>query len=358
MITINNYFKKIIKTKKCFIFLLVSLIGLSIFNTGCVGGRNVLPKNPPSLIDDGTGGVIMVWVDQPQDHGIKVQHIDAKGNLLWKSKGILITNDETLILPRLISDGYGGVIIYWESESDNKYLAQHLNSNGDFLWDKKGLPLEQIPSEFAPIPDISGLELIYGVNIVSVSNTLETIIYKSPIFKALGYSRVIDDGEGGVIVASRTGDGKSVGRTYSVYAQRINAKGELLWGDGGLEIQHVMSSPLALGIMIFAILFFILIIFGIYRKFKIALTLTIIGSFLIGSLALFCTIILISYSHNPLFYLEYSLINRVIISIIAVTSFILAITSLLLKTQNKWKMAPLMLYSLVVLAIVGFITTT
>ena len=63
-------------------------------------------------------------------------------------------------------------------------------------------------------------------------------------FRAIGYSNVTSDDNGGFVISSRVSEGSSVSSTDSVYAQRIDLEGNCLWGEGGLEIQLKHSSPL------------------------------------------------------------------------------------------------------------------
>jgi len=330
--------------------LIVAVLTISLFIIPGLGfgARKV---DPPSIISDSYGGAILAWIDELYGRGIYAQHIDAEGNLLW-GDGTLIRCDIDG-LPYIANDGGGGAVIYWQYR--HAYYAQHIGSSGDILWDKGGMPLDDVPPEYASIPTSSGWQLSHDVKAISVSGARVVVIYKNPSFDTLGYSRAIDDGMGGVIVASRAGEGRSLAQTYSVYAQRIDATGNRLWGEGGLEVQYIGSSPLLLIIAALVIIFTSLIIFGFYRGSELARTLTAISAVLISSTALFgCELIFFPLNH-PWFYITNVPVNTVATSAIAIVGLILATFGFLKKTSSRWATTPIMLYCLLVVALVVFL---
>ena len=100
-------------------------------------------------------------------------------------------------LPDIVEDGQGGVIVVWHDSRDGNrdVYAQHINADGKIQWAENGVP----------------------VNVMDFDQ---------------GQPVAVSDGGGGAIIAwtdSRDG-------SQSVYAQRINADGKLLWDVGGVAV--------------------------------------------------------------------------------------------------------------------------
>lgn len=85
------------------------------------------------LATDISGGVYAVWYrTENNDDKIYMQHLDANGNRLWQdyAKGKLIYNTGSLTIscPEVLSDGVGGVYV-----CDTQYLRRY-DSAGTMLW--------------------------------------------------------------------------------------------------------------------------------------------------------------------------------------------------------------------------------
>jgi hypothetical protein len=100
-------------------------------------------------ISDGSGGVILVWEEQDlrsQETEIMAQRIDSAGNQLWGPTGRQLSKlKSNKITPLLISDGASGAIFVWSDSRNDPtghnwdIYAQHLNGNGENLWNDHGL---------------------------------------------------------------------------------------------------------------------------------------------------------------------------------------------------------------------------
>ena len=69
------------------------------------------------MVDD-LGGLIIVWVENWDygDHGedIYIQRLDTLGRVCWAPEGVPVCTDESgQRNARLVSDGSGGVIVFW-----------------------------------------------------------------------------------------------------------------------------------------------------------------------------------------------------------------------------------------------------
>ena len=113
------------------------------------GVRVSLPNNVSSqivsycdIVSDGAGGVIAFWTDERNgNRDIFAQRVDADGNLLWTEGGIAVcTAPETQCLIQAVSDGSGGAVIVWEDKRNGNHIyAQHINENGELLWEENGV---------------------------------------------------------------------------------------------------------------------------------------------------------------------------------------------------------------------------
>lgn len=95
---------------------------------------------------------IVVWNDRR--HGsswdIFAQAVNLDGKVLWETDGMpLCTNAADQSTQAILSDGKGGVVVVWEderrsSEFQDLYM-QHINSSGKVKWKRNGIPV--FPSE-------------------------------------------------------------------------------------------------------------------------------------------------------------------------------------------------------------------
>jgi hypothetical protein len=102
--------------------------------------------------------------------------------------------------PIAIPDGQSGIFVAWRyypQQFDPDIYVQHVDSAGYELWRHEGVPAEIDPhGQYEPC--------------------------------------IVPDGQGGVIVA--WSDLGRNGSNYDIYAQRISASGQRLWGDTGLPL--------------------------------------------------------------------------------------------------------------------------
>ena len=154
----------------------------------------------PFLINDGSGGVIIAWVDSRngRDENLYAQRISGKGRLLWEAEGVAVCEapkGQTHI--RAISDGKEGVIIAWSDARDflqtgfDLYI-QRIDHAGVVMWGKNGKPFARF----------AGLQ-------------------SSP--------SLVEDGNGGAYICwMDMRDGPA-----NIYLQHINAYGIYVWEYGG-----------------------------------------------------------------------------------------------------------------------------
>jgi hypothetical protein len=176
------------------------------------------------LVSDGSGGAIFIWQERKGEPGervtqIFVQKIDAEGNLSWGEEATLLyTTPEGVYCeePKAISDGSGGAIAVWMQVPEGKIeegspeallldiYTQRVDAEGKCLWTDNGVPL--------------GITKGGGV---CPSNALV----------------VTDDAGGAIVVWEDLRKG-----FMSLYAQKIDADGNLRWQPGGEEVCYIKTN--------------------------------------------------------------------------------------------------------------------
>jgi len=228
--------------------------------TEWVPNGNVICNEPHTQLDqqicsDGSGGAIITWLDS-RDTGagdIYTQRIDANGNLLWTPNGTAITTFNVGIANNIdiCSDGFGGAIIVWEEYTDltTEYdiYAQRIDASGSPLWDPNGTA---ICTEITFQRDAKVCSDGQGGGIISWEDARNgpSDIYAQRInatgdmqWTANGtaictkgdiqdHNQIISDGEGGAIMTWMNGP------MGDIYAQKINTAGSTLWTPNGTAI--------------------------------------------------------------------------------------------------------------------------
>ncbi len=170
-------------------------------------------QSAPAIEVDGAGGAIIAWDDKRDVSLISdifAQRIDASGVVLWTANGIPICDTpEYQFKPAILSDGSGGAIIAWndfrEGGANSNVYAQKINSSGVAQW---------------------------PINGVVVCNPAGEEQFVS----------LVSDGTGGAIITWE--DTRVNNSDPDIYTQRINASGEVQWTDNGVLICDAYSSVL------------------------------------------------------------------------------------------------------------------
>ena len=156
-------------------------------------------------ITDGSGGVIIAYTDSYDE--IAVLKVDAEGNLPWGQDGVSLNLGEPYAVD-IVSDSLGGVIVVAPTlRGTNIISAQRVDSEGNILWQTGGVQASASPAEEA---------------------------------------RAVSDGAGGAIMAYMRGIPCENGIGWcdtDIYAQRIDAEGNVLWGPDGVPICAGPSHP-------------------------------------------------------------------------------------------------------------------
>jgi hypothetical protein len=169
----------------------------------------------PNLVSNPAGGVFVCF--QFSGAGplldIRCQFVDATGARRWSDSGASVGtggDDEVRVLPRAVSDGAGGLLVFWRNQRESGappsvpmlMEGQRFASDGSKPWG--ALP-----------------------RVVRTTGLAATNSYVYRIFQ------VVSDGSGGAVLAFNDWTGTS-GPALDVIAQRVSATGDLLWGTGAV----------------------------------------------------------------------------------------------------------------------------
>lgn len=209
---------QIILLMKGFSFGLLLFISYSAFsqwnsdsltrNIVCNAARNQFYARSCS---DGSGGAIFTWVDERAPNplaAVYAQRITRTGKMAWPANGIVVYDpalaggtgaDNSAI----VADGFGGAIIVYEMAVNGgarQLYAQHINAGGTALWPNAVKITDLVDSRLDWIgdPEQDGI---------------------SP------------DGSGGAFITWQ-----AYNSPVFIYAQHINASGNLVWGSTGVGL--------------------------------------------------------------------------------------------------------------------------
>jgi len=211
---------------------------------------NITPK--VQLVQDGKGGVILVWKDFSTNYRLKAQRIDKNGLPLWNKDGIVI--DENLggsgtIFYIAPSEDSGLLVGYEKGTFDDNY-SQKLDSNGILLW---GAGINNQGSILYSVGIVSdgngGAIFVWDTYLNSSNNDIYAQRIYSNGIKAWGnfiivcgqedlqlFPEIVPDGNGGVIIVWL--DRRDTNLRTALYAQRLNSSGAWQWGaaESGTEV--------------------------------------------------------------------------------------------------------------------------
>jgi hypothetical protein len=292
-------------------------------------------QSQPLIVVDGTGGVIVTWHDRRRikNREIFAQRFSADGEMLWDENGVwvwdipedYIGTTSGILSSSITSDGDGGAVVVWtgygDSYSGNSVIyAQRLNRDGQRMW-----PGEQV--------------------------------YIDSPFQSQGYAGIVCDEDGGVIIGSRVGESSSVSQTDSIYAQRIGADGNRVWGKEGVQVYKVRSALTVQFIALGTILLSIIVLIGVFRRNRAAGVFTAILPALLGVAGLFSVLLVIGpfgYSYSWA-YIPDTAVNKLAAAIVPIIGLAIAAVGIWKKTAPKWVMIPIVCFSSLVAIIAGLI---
>lgn len=257
--------------KKTILFLIVFNLCLQLVNAQWTGSANVAAKvctangeqSNSFIIADGSGGAIIFWEDSRSGTSTDIYYnkLNAAGLAVWSSTSVGLSLTNTSVdsyLDQVISDGSGGAFVSWEA--DNELLVQHVNSTGVKTWAASGVSLSSTGYAGFLCSDGSGgiiatwsdfrADLVdenprsYAQRISSAGAKMWAVsgvqlVASVSLNASMG---ILADGSGGAIIPmidTRNSNYDAVADEYDnidVYAQRINASGNMVWAAAGVPV--------------------------------------------------------------------------------------------------------------------------
>jgi len=204
------------------------------------------------IVSDGQGGAIIVW-DRYYNYytGVRAQRVNADGDLLWGPDGIMLASDVDSP-PGVVAaeDGSGGVLAAWILSGWDDVIAQRVDGSGNLLWGPEGAPActgyPPSPNNVVIVSDCAGgaivawddiragASAIYAQHINAGGNVLwpegGALVCGAEYPGSIGqeYPAIASDGVGGAIVTWFDRPSNSA-YSLNIYAQRIDGAGALVW---------------------------------------------------------------------------------------------------------------------------------
>ncbi len=153
------------------------------------------------MMEDGHSGTFITWKDYRPSNGlpdIYIQRINSNGVPMWTGNGVVVcdeTHDQST--PAIVTDMRGGVIVSWSdwrSSIERDIYAQRIDSGGNVKW------------------------TINGANVTNLSQREHS-------------EKIVSDGKGGVIIVFEKQNG-----LWDIWAQRLDSSGNKMWGAGGVAV--------------------------------------------------------------------------------------------------------------------------
>lgn len=178
-----------------------------------IAASEMLPdeaQGSPRLLPDPSGGVFVCFESFKftGDHGLRCQFLDAAGNRQWTRLGKSVGATGWLVLPQMVRDGTGGLLVFWRNQREPLSAPVHpmliqgqrFSADGRPLWGRRA-------------------------KVIRTTRLAESNSHSFRFFQA------VSDGHGGAILAFNDWTGSSTGG-LDVMAQRVSRDGALLWGNG------------------------------------------------------------------------------------------------------------------------------
>jgi hypothetical protein len=210
------------------------------------------------LVSDSVGGVIVVFHDfKPIGNNtieaVYAQRLDSSGVKLWGDAGVEIsppTDDKSPV--SACSDGEGGVFVFWGENFHNRVSdlrVQRISASGKLVWPGNGILItDEFTSLSAPIPASAISDAKKGAIVLysdSTGTRLQRIDQRGRFLWQDGIKifpvgrQMIEDGQGGAIIAGVRTVSDSTGYHFTVGAQRVNSDGQVPWGNNGVVLTEL-----------------------------------------------------------------------------------------------------------------------
>ncbi len=223
-----------------------------------VTGDQALPK----IANTSDGGCYISWFDNRNgSYSVYLQRLDAMGNKLWDTDGLLISNNpqsSSLVDWDIASDNHDNAIVTFTDTRDNDSLhafAYLVDTTETMLWGANGIRLSGI-GDFQPNPVacqtsdgnyvfawiVATSPQVIGLQKISLTGQrmwgADPIIYSSGTSEHYTYPAIVPSDNGSVIVI-HSGYTGTFTAPYKIYAQKFDTDGNPVWGTGGVSVQNM-----------------------------------------------------------------------------------------------------------------------
>jgi len=198
------------------------------------------------IVSDGGGGCIVIWEEEGEQSSYKVyaQRLDNSGNPAWMQVLVLSARYQ---YNSLQSDGSGGVILALSLRDTGMAFQHHIGSNGELLEMNEYSPdtisdglggsirvLVEAEPPYGPPNEKRNILYVQRLDAAGSPLWQEKQVLATPERYQIGELEYIADGKGGAILLWRL-QKESV--SYGgLFAQRLDAEGNLKWGEGGITV--------------------------------------------------------------------------------------------------------------------------
>ncbi|MBN2058168.1 MAG: hypothetical protein JW782_05185 [Candidatus Saganbacteria bacterium] len=211
-------------------------------------------QGAPATTTTPKGNVVVAWEDAREgNYDIYAQKVSTDGETLWTDQGVEVCAAIGSVVQQnvqLTLTGKGEIILVFEDGRHGYFniYAQKISKAGALAWDKHGIAVAKVAANQAKpcvVPDGSGgayvawedqrIENLPSIRLQRLSSQGKHLWESSlPVAKVKARQTdplMVPDGAGGAIIAWQ--DGRDILSLTDLYVQRVNAKGQLLWGEKG-----------------------------------------------------------------------------------------------------------------------------
>jgi hypothetical protein len=213
------------------------------------------------MVPDTSGGAIIVWMDsRAQDTGsedLYIQRISDDGRILWEEGGVPVyVAPGHQAITDVVTDDSGGAIVVWiDTRNDHRGIfAQRVDASGRALWGEDGVSVAVTESceHGKAASDGSGGAVIMWQDVRGTPFALYAQHIDpqgTPLWQKNGVPMSLEVMSGLEGESQTVGDGMGGAvvpwaATEGVYAQRVNAEGQCLWQDEGVLLSTVPGRPI------------------------------------------------------------------------------------------------------------------
>jgi hypothetical protein len=199
------------------------------------------------IVSDGAGGTIVIWEEETEggEHMVYARRFDAEGNTAWPER--ILAAYGSYYSGSATSDGSGGMFFAFNQSDTGATYRQHVHGDGGLLETGAyspgslndglgGFIQVRIDAEPTNIPPWEKHSLLF----VRRFDGKERPVYPDKLVLSMPERRQIHDldyaadGTGGIVLAWQTS--KENVPYGGILAQRLDAKGNICWGEVGITV--------------------------------------------------------------------------------------------------------------------------